>query len=675
MSRLLPAVLLTAAAATLAAQQTPPTFRTGANYVRVDMYATRDGQVVDDLRADEVELLEDGAPQAIEAFEHVAIRRAGPQDTRIEPNSVEESRQAAADPRARVFVVFLDTLHTQIEGSSNMRLPLVRFLDRVLGPDDLVAVMTPEMSATDITFGRKTTVVAGIMENEWTWGRRGQLNTPDPKEQLYETCYPDRGDSAGIAAEMKGRRRERQTLDALSDLVVHLRGIREERKAVVTVTEGWRLYPENRKLAAVVQSQGVAPPPLPGPFSRGRESNDRTTGASGSMLAECEADRVQLSGLDHTLRLRYLTEDANRGNVTFYPVYARGLAAFDAPIGPERPPSIQQDRANLTAREDSLRELAANTDGVAVVATNQIDNALKRIVADLSSYYLLGYYSTNTRLDGRFRTITVRVKRPGVQVRARRGYRGLTAEQLLSATAGEKRAAAAAASPVGVVVNPRAPFRIRTATWGSANGGNAAVWVVGELDYATRRELIWSAGAKAEVTLVAGDGTEVVSSTVPVPATEGTFALRIPESGGVAPGDYALRVRVRPDSNPGLPVTDAARLTVPAASPRLGEPIMWRRGPSTGLKHLATADPRFQRSERIRFEMPTDAEGTASARMLDRVGNPLKVPVQVSERPDPSGQFRWIVADAVLAPLAAGDYGIEVTLGGTKQVASFKVVP
>jgi hypothetical protein len=337
---------------------------------------------------------------------------------------------------------------------------------------------------------------------------------------------------------------------------------------------------------------------------------------------------------------------------------------------------MEQDRANLAAREDSLREMAANTDGIAVVATNQIENALKRIVADLSSYYLLGYYSTNTRLDGRFRSITVRVKRPGVQVRARRGYRGLTAEELLTAAEGEKRAAAAAASPVGVVVNPRAPFRIRTATWASAaNDGNAAVWVVGELDYATRRELIWSAGAKAEVTLVAGDGTEIVSSTVTVPATEGTFALRIPETGGVAPGDYALRVRVRPDSNPALPVTDTARLSVPTTTPVLGEAVMWRRGPSTGLKHLATADPRFQRSERVRFEMPTDTTGVATARMLDRVGNPLKVPVLVSDRPDPSGQFRWIVADAVLAPLAAGDYGIEVLLAGARQVASFKVVP
>jgi hypothetical protein len=394
------------------------------------------------------------------------------------------------------------------------------------------------------------------------------------------------------------------------------------------------------------------------------------------MLRECEADRLALAMVDHTQRFRQLGEDANRANVSFYPVYARGLAVFDSPIGPERPPSPSVDRENLSARHDSLRQLAADTDGIAVLNTNQIENAMKRIVADLSSYYLLGYYSSNTKLDGRFRNITVRVRRPGVQVRARRGYRGLTADQLLTAAETEKREATAASSPARVVVNPRAPFRIRTATWTLPQpDGGAAVWVVGELDYATRRELVWSAGAKAEVVVVAGDGTEIMSTTAAVPANEGTFALRIPETGGIAPGDYALRVRVRPDSNPGLPVADTARLSVSATAMVLGEPVMWRRGPSTGLKHLATADPRFQRSERVRFELATAAEGTATARMLDRVGNPLKVPVQMSERPDASGQFRWLVADASLAPLAAGDYGIEVTLGAAKHVAAFKVVP
>jgi hypothetical protein len=70
----------------------PPTFRTEASYVRVDVYPTRDGAPVLDLTKDDFEILEGGAAQKIDQFEHIVIRPAGPQDTRIEPNSVAESR-------------------------------------------------------------------------------------------------------------------------------------------------------------------------------------------------------------------------------------------------------------------------------------------------------------------------------------------------------------------------------------------------------------------------------------------------------------------------------------------------------------------------------------------------------------------------------------------------------
>ena len=141
----------------------------------------------------------------------------------------------AADSRARVFVIFLDTLHTTIEGSASMRTPLVRFIDRLMGPDDLVAVMTPEMAASDITFGRKTTVISNIMQREWTWGRRERLYTPDPKEDLYNRCFADK---PAIAKEMIARRREKLSLDALGDLVTFLQGVRDERKAILRSVKG-----------------------------------------------------------------------------------------------------------------------------------------------------------------------------------------------------------------------------------------------------------------------------------------------------------------------------------------------------------------------------------------------------------------------------------------------------
>ncbi len=655
-----------------AAQPQQPTFRAGANYVRVDMYATEDGQPVEDIKADEIDLREDGVVQNIETFEHVVVRAAGPQETRIEPNTVAESRQMAADARARVLVIFLDTYHTQLGSSARMRLPLTRFLDRVLGPDDLVALMTPEMAATDITFARKTTVISNIMQEEW-WGRHARLTDRDPKEEMYEACYGIANSSDDIASQMMARRREKLTLDALDDLVTHLRGLREERKAVITVTEGWRLYTEDRNLARTTGNQA---PPLAPPVgvSGGRLGVGRRGSATGVDQLECDADRMALSLLNHDRRLRDIEDAANRGNVTFYPVYAQGLTPFDAPIGPERPPPPSVDAANLNTRENSLRELAENTDGTAVIGTNDIEGGMRRIAADLSSYYLLGYYSTNTKLDGRFRNIAVKIKRPGVQVRARRGYRGVTAEDVLNSASPASPAAAAPPS-LAVAVNPRAQFRIRTSGWTSGDGATAAAWIVGELDYATRKDLAWSAGATADVTVVAASGMEVASASIDIPATDTAFSIRVPAEGGIAPGEYAVRVRVRPNGDGGLPVADTARLIIAATASPLGEPVMWRRGPSTGPKYAMTADPRFTRLERVRFEMATTTAGAATGKMLDKIGRPMQIPVQITERPDASGSFRWIVAEAVLAPLAPGDYAIEVSLADGRQTAGFKIVP
>jgi hypothetical protein len=88
-----------------------PTFRTEANYVRVDVYPTKDGAPLTDLVREDFEIIEGGASQKIEQFERVLIEGNLPQDLRREPGSVEAGRQAAQNPRARVFVIFLDVNH------------------------------------------------------------------------------------------------------------------------------------------------------------------------------------------------------------------------------------------------------------------------------------------------------------------------------------------------------------------------------------------------------------------------------------------------------------------------------------------------------------------------------------------------------------------------------------
>src|SRR3954471_1293496 len=207
----LTAVTLAQAPAAPQPDQTP-TFRTEANYVRVDVYPTRNGAPVTDLTRDEFEVLETGKPQSIQQFERVQIRSAGPQESRTEPNTVAESRSMLENPRARVFVIFLDTYHVDVAASRRIRQPLIDALDRVIGADDLVAVMTPEMSPTDMAFARKTTTIDGFLSRYWHWGERDRMNATDPEDELYGQCFPnvdpsDRcADQNGLAAAMIDRR-------------------------------------------------------------------------------------------------------------------------------------------------------------------------------------------------------------------------------------------------------------------------------------------------------------------------------------------------------------------------------------------------------------------------------------------------------------------------------------
>src|SRR4030095_8635915 len=131
-------------------------FTTEVNYVRVDMYPTSDGKPVTDLQQADVEILEDGIPQKIAQFEQVTVGTSRPQTTAREPSTMNEMRRAAQDPRARVIVLFLDPRFVAVEGAVRIRAPLIDALNKLITADDLIAVMTPDMSASGLTFTRRT---------------------------------------------------------------------------------------------------------------------------------------------------------------------------------------------------------------------------------------------------------------------------------------------------------------------------------------------------------------------------------------------------------------------------------------------------------------------------------------------------------------------------------------
>ncbi len=668
-------------------EQRPPTFRTEANYVRVDVYPTRNGQPVQDLTADDFEVVEDGKPQAIQQFEHVVVSPAGPQSLRAEPNTIEESRQMLANPRNRVFILFLDVPHVSVEGAWHAREPLIRLLDRVLGPDDLVGIMTPKMSAADVVLARKTEVIASGLRARWPWGERHTVQQDD-KERQYEMCYPA-PEQVGVVAEMIARKRERVTLEALNELVLYLRDLREERKAILTVSEGWVLFRENHDLTRprVNPATGATEPiPGPDPIGVGPDGrltlhNSRTKYSSANISQEeCNRDRLSLSLIDDDRYLRYtVIGEANRANATFYTIDPRGLPVFDTPLGPEPPLDVITDAAVLRRRLDTLRTLAESTDGLAVLNNNDLDPGLKRISTDSSSYYLLGYYSSNAKLDGKYHTIKVRVKRSGIDVRARKGYTSPTEEEVLAA----RRAAAAPVPAAEAAVNSAmgALSRLRPDTRFSMNavpiasgpsGAISTIWIAGELP-ASPASNPWSQGGTVSLDIKAG-GTST-TARIPLAAGERTFAIPVKLPSPVQSGSLDIRATLAGTDPDAERFADTLSMDLRAAST---QPMLYRRGPATGNRLLPAASFQFSRMERAHLEFPIGPDAKpAGARLLDRTGQPTTIPVTTGERTDDQTGQHWLTADVTLAPLAAADYVVEVSAtaadGQRKVVAAIRI--
>jgi VWFA-related protein len=118
-------------------------------------------------------------------------------------------------------------------------------------------------------------------------------------------------------------------------------------------------------------------------------------------------------------RRRSRARAANRANATIYTIDPRGLVAgpdLDQPVG------VVEWQNNITTTQSSLQVLADLTGGFATVNRNDITPSLKRIDAETSDYYVLGYYSSNPDPAMRRRRIEIKVKRQGAEVKARTEY-------------------------------------------------------------------------------------------------------------------------------------------------------------------------------------------------------------------------------------------------------------
>ena len=644
--------------------QTPPTFRGGARFVRVDVYPTdADGRPVEGLTAADFEVYEDGQPQEIDSFEFVQIEPE-PEIARVDPESQSEGEALAKDPRARVFGIVLDTGHVGVGGSHELKAPLVGMLDRLIGPRDLFGVITTELPPASFLLGRKTTTVADMMGKYWTWGTYDQISPQDAVEDLFDSCFGSvTGGSQSLTGtatsnytrELVARHRERQTLEFLDKLVDKMAGIREERKFLIVVTQGWRLFgPNERMLEEIVAGmRGGVPQPI---VERGRITlGAPPEGQNPNNVrnrTDCSSEAAGLLLMDSRPAHRALMEKAQRANVAFYPIDPRGLTPFDQPIS-HGVISVAEEAKRVTARLEGLRELAINTDGRAFVQSNDMDEQFQQLAANLSTYYLLGYYSTNTTFDGKYRKLTVKVKKPGVRLTARRGYFAPTEEEIAAIAEGRVPVARSEADAAHIDALGRlADLVPHRALFVQAARVDGAVVVSAELGVQARTSEAWADGGEMTVTVEAA-GAETVETRTVAPLRSGV-SLRVPV---VGPGDVRVAVKARSKTPGDFGAVDA-RIDVPAPKPSLIGGILSYRGIARALQ--PAADGRYRRTERVTLEAPLAAGAEpAGARVLDRAGTALSVPVASRVRVGEGG-VRWLVASLPLAPFTDGDYVIEM---------------
>jgi VWFA-related protein len=224
---------------------------------------------------------------------------------------------------------------------------------------------------------------------------------------------------SGAEGPSEVRYRAHVAFSTVNDVLKQLEQVHNRRKALVYVSDGYDFNPfQDSRL-------GLMDPNSPFAQNEFRRNENQGTGTDGNPatdpFSQQQKQNEQFADADLARELGELTRTANRANVTMYTIDPRGLVGM-GDIDEQVDPSQWNDYVRKS--QDSLRVIAEETGGVAVVNQNDFGKALKRIDAETSDYYVLGYYSKNPDMTKRRRSIEVRIVRPGQkwQVYSRKEY-------------------------------------------------------------------------------------------------------------------------------------------------------------------------------------------------------------------------------------------------------------
>jgi VWFA-related protein len=374
------------------AAQNQPNFKVNVDLVTTDAIV-RDarGQFIADLKTGELEVYEDGVKQVITSLTMI---HGGREFNVLRPPTVVRDglilppSRPRSDTAGRVFLIIIDDLHLDFSVTPKTRQILIQALRELIHDGDMFGIVSTGYSSISeqLTYDRQ------VLESAISRVTGGGLK---PRDIIQG--------SQGSQGPTELRHRAHVAFSTAYDLLRNLEKVQNRRKAVIYISSGYDFnpFPGSRLEEQALRMHVEAADLQNDPFYRTQQSSQ--------LLAESDLVR----------ELAELTRAANRANATIYPIDPLGLTA-GPDIGADV--SVTEWNAHTRASQDSLRVIAEQTGGFAMVNMNDISAGLKRIDAETSDYYVLAYSSSNSDPLRRTRRIEVKTTRPDATVFHRTSY-------------------------------------------------------------------------------------------------------------------------------------------------------------------------------------------------------------------------------------------------------------
>ena len=375
--------------------QERPIFTVSVDLITTDMIPrdAKTGQFIADLKPGEIDVYEDGVRQTIatielihggRAYSVLGLPPAAPQEGIILPRN-----KPTSDTAGRVFLLFIDDLHLDFQQTSKTRELMKDTLKSLIHDGDMFGIVTTGTSSLSIQLTYDRQVLESAIEKVSGGGLK-------PKEIIEGAQGPN--------GPTELRHRAHVAFSTAYDLMKNLEKLQNRRKVVIYMSSGYDFNPfERGRLEETARRWHV----------------DNADDLQSDPFYRNEQSQQALAAADLVRELAELTRAANRANATIYTIDPRGLVAgqdIDQEVD-------QQDwNAHLRETQDSLRVIAEETGGTAIVNQNDFGKALKKIDAETSDYYVIGYYSNNADPLKRTRKLEVRTSRPGLTVVSRTEY-------------------------------------------------------------------------------------------------------------------------------------------------------------------------------------------------------------------------------------------------------------